>query len=40
MNHRAYYDKKINTQEVKIEDNVFLLKGGEIKKLDNHYEAL
>ena len=32
-----YNDKKINPLEVKIGDNVFLLKGGKIKKLDNQY---
>ena len=30
-----YHDRKINPLEIKIEDNVFLLKGGKIKKLDN-----
>ena len=34
---KIYCDKKINSLEVKIEDNVFLLKAGKIKKLDNHY---
>ena len=34
---KLYYDKKINPLEVKIGDNVFLLKGGKIKKLDSHY---
>ena len=34
---KLYYDKKINRLEVKIGDNVFLLKGGKIKKLDSHY---
>ena len=29
--------KKINPLEVKIGDNVFLLNGGKIKKLYNHY---
>ena len=29
--------KKINPLEVKIGDNVFLLTGGKIKKLDNHH---
>ena len=28
---------KKNPLEVKIGDNVFLLKGGKLKKLDNHY---
>ena len=32
-----YYDRKINPLEMKIGDNVFLLKGGKIKKLDNLY---
>ena len=31
------YDKKLNPLEVKLGDNVFLLKGGKIKKLDRHY---
>ena len=34
---KLYYDKKINPLEVKIGDNVFLLKGGKIKTLDSHY---
>ena len=34
---KLYYDKKIKPLEVKMEDNVFLLKGGKIKKLDSHY---
>ena len=34
---KIYYDKKINRLQVKIGDNVFLLKGGKIKKLDDHY---
>ena len=34
---KIYYDEKINPWEVKIGDNVFLLKGGKIKKLDSHY---
>ena len=34
---KIYYDKKINSLEVKIGDNVFSLKENEIKKLDNHY---
>ena len=33
---KIYYDKRINPLEVKIGDNVFLLKGGKIKKLDSH----
>ena len=32
-----YHDRKINPLEIKIGDNVFLLKGGTIKKLDNQY---
>ena len=32
-----YYDRKINPLEIKIEDNVFLWKGGKIKKIDNQY---
>ena len=31
---KLYYDKKINPLEVKIGDNVFLLKGG---KINSHY---
>ena len=34
---KIYYDKKINPLLVKIEDNLFLLKGVKIKKLDSHY---
>ena len=34
---KIYYDKKINPLELKIGDNVLLLKGGKIKKLDTHY---
>ena len=34
---KIYYDKKINPLELKIGDNVLLLKGGKIKKLENHY---
>ena len=34
---KIYYDKKINPLEMKIGDNVFLLKGGKIKKLSSHY---
>ena len=34
---RMYHDRKINPLEIKIGDNVFLLKGGKIKKLDNQY---
>ena len=34
---KIYYAKKINSLELKIEHNVFLLKGGKIKKLDSHY---
>ena len=34
---KIYYDKKINPLEVKIGDNVFLLKVGKTKKLDNQY---
>ena len=32
-----YHDKKINPLEIKIGNNVFLLKGWKIKKLDNQY---
>ena len=34
---KIYDDKKINPLDVKIGENVFLLKGGKIKKLDNQY---
>ena len=34
---KIYCDRKINPLEVKIGDNVFLFKGGKIKKLDNYY---
>ena len=34
---KIYHDKKINPLEIKIGDNVFLLKGGKIKKLDSQY---
>ena len=34
---KMYHDRKINPLEIKIGDNVFLLKGGKIKKLDNQY---
>ena len=34
---KLYYDEKINPLEVKIGDNVFLFKGGKIKKLDSYY---
>ena len=37
---RIYYDKKINPLVVKIGDNVFLLKGGKIIKLDSHYTLI
>ena len=36
---KIYYAKTINPLEVKIGDNVFLSKGGIIKKLDNHYRG-
>ena len=32
-------DRKINPLEKKIVDNVFLLKGGKIKMLDNQYKG-
>ena len=32
---KMYNDNKINPLEIKIGDNVFLLKGGKIKKLNN-----
>ena len=34
---KIYFDIEINPLEVKIRDNVCLLKGGKIKKLDNLY---
>ena len=34
---KLYHDTKINPLEIKIGDNVCLLKGGKIKKLDNQY---
>ena len=34
---KMYHDRKINPLEMKIEDNVFLLKRGKIKKLENQY---
>ena len=34
---KKYDDRKINPLEIKIGNNVFLLKGGKIKKLDNQY---
>ena len=34
---KTYHDRIINPLETKIEDNVFLLKGGKIKKLYNQY---
>ena len=33
---KMYHDGEINPLEIKIGNNVFLLKGGQIKKLDNH----
>ena len=32
-----YYDRKINPQNFKIGDSVFLLEGGELKKFENQY---
>ena len=32
-----HHDKKTNPLEIKIGDNVFLLKEGKIKMLDNQY---
>ena len=32
-----YHERKINPLEIRIGDNVFLLKGGKIKKPDNKY---
>ena len=34
---KIHYNKKINPLEVKMRDKVFLLKGGRIKKFNNHY---
>ena len=34
---KMYHDRKINPLEIKIVDNVFLLKGGKTKKLDSQY---
>ena len=34
-----YHDRKTNLLKMKIGDNVFLLKGGKIKKLNNQYTA-
>ena len=34
---KMYHDRKINLLKIKIGDNVFLLKGGKIKKVDNQY---
>ena len=34
---KMYHERKVNPLEIKIGDNVFLLKGGKIKKLDNQY---
>ena len=34
---KMHHDRKINPLEIKIRDNVFLLKAGKIKKLDNQY---
>ena len=34
---KLYDDIEINPLEVKIGDNIVLLKGGKIKKLDSHY---
>ena len=34
---KIYYDQKINPYKVEIGDNVLLLKGGKIEKLDKNY---
>ena len=34
---KMYYNRKIYPLEIKIEDNIFLLQRGKIKKLDNQY---
>ena len=36
---KEYYDKKINPQNFKIGDSVFLLEGGELKKFENQYSG-
>ena len=36
---KIYYDKIMNPLEVKIRDNLFLLKSCIIKKLNNHYRG-
>ena len=36
---KEYYDKKINLQNFKIGDSVFLLEGGELKKFENQYSG-
>ena len=36
---KKYYDKKINPQNFKIGDSVFLLEGGKLKKLKNKYSG-
>ena len=34
---KIYFEKKMNSLEVEIGNNVFLLKEGKVKKLDNYY---
>ena len=36
---KEYYDRKINPQNFKIGDSVFLLEGGELKKFENQYSG-
>ena len=36
---KEYYDRKINPQNFKIGDSVFLLESGELKKFENQYSA-
>ena len=36
---KEYQDRKINPQNFKIGDNVFLLDGGELKKFENQYSG-
>ena len=36
---KEYYDRKINLQNFKIGDNVFLLEGWELKKFENQYSG-
>ena len=36
---KEYYDRKINQQNSKIGDSVFLLEGGELKKFENQHSG-